>query len=515
MSSETIEFLNRNYGKNYRGLLRVNHVKVPYFFSGFYDIIFQNVDSQYILGFQNVDLQYILGFRNVDETIPIAVKSVKEVGMLKRKVTEQLKKWVANKKKKCLVVLGARQTGKTYAIERFAEEKYEDFLEINFKETPSAAEVFSGDLTVENMIMALRFRYPEKKIVPGKTLIFLDEIQECEEAITSLKFWANDNTYDVIASGSLLGIDYKRASSYPVGYVDYQIMYGLDFEEFLWAMGITEDMIDSLRRCLIKKEMVPESINKQMMAYFRQFIAIGGMPEAVQKYIDTKDFREVDSVQRSLLQGYQYDIAHYANAEEKLKAEKCYLTLAKQLLDKENHKFQYKEIEHGARAQKYYSSIEWLLRADMIHLCKSVTDVKYDLEDYGRDDFFRAYTTDLSLLISMKDYSLKQHIVENSMTGNTKGGLYECAIADALHKKGYKLYFYKNETTKKELDFIIQIDGAVVPIEVKSGNTRATSLKAIMKKNKDITYGYKFIDGNIGVGDDGVITLPLYMVTFI
>jgi hypothetical protein len=435
--------------------------------------------------------------------------------MLKRKITEQLKNWVEHKDKKCLVVQGARQTGKTFAIERFAEERYEEFLEINFKQTPSAAEIFSGDLTVENMVMALRFRFPEKKITPEKTLIFLDEIQECEEAITALKFWATDNQYDVIASGSLLGIDYKRASSYPVGYVDYMKMYGLDFEEFLWALGISEDMINSLRSYLTTKKQIPNAIHTQMMGYFRLYMAIGGMPEVVQKYVDTKDFREVDTVQRNLLQGYQYDIAHYANAEEKVKAEKCYLTLAKQLLDKENHKFQYKEIEHGARAQKYYSSIEWLLRADIVHLCKVVTDVRYDLDDYARDDFFRVYTTDLSLLISMKDFSLKQHVVENTLSGNTKGGLYECAIADALHKKGYTTYFYKNETTKKELDFIIQVDGQVVPIEVKSGHAKANSLTKTMKQDKNISYAYKFIDGNIGDGDDGIITLPLYMVAFI
>lgn len=155
--------------------------------------------------------------------------------MLKRKLTKQLENWVLTKNKKCLIVQGARQTGKTFAIERFAEAKYEELVEINFKQTPSAVEIFSGDLTVENMVLALRFRFPDKKIIPGKTLIFLDEIQECEEAITSLKFWALDNQYDVIASGSLLGIDYKRASSYPVGYVDYLRMYGLDFEEFLWG----------------------------------------------------------------------------------------------------------------------------------------------------------------------------------------------------------------------------------------------------------------------------------------
>lgn len=292
-------------------------------------------------------------------------------------------------------------------------------------------------------------------------------------------------------------------------------MYGIDFEEFLWGMGISDDMIKKLRDYFESRSVIPEAINSQMMSYYRQYIAIGGMPEAVQKYINTKDFREVDRIQRNLLQGYQYDIAHYATAEEKVKAEKCYLSLAKQLLDKENHKFQYKEVEHGGRAQKFFSSVEWLLRADMVHLCKRVTDIRFDLDDYARDDFFRAYTTDLSLLMAMKDFSLKQHIVENTLSGNSKGGIFECAIADALYKKGYQLHFYKNETSKKEIDVIIQQDGKVVPIEVKSGNTRANSLKSLMRKNKDICLGYKFVDGNIGVSEDGIITLPLYMIMFI
>lgn len=435
--------------------------------------------------------------------------------MLKRKATEQIKYWIQHKDKKCLVVQGARQTGKTYLIERFAEENYEEVVEINFKEMPSAVDIFAGDLTVDNMVMALRFRFPDKKIIPGKTLIFLDEIQECREALTSLKFWAIDNRYDVIVSGSLLGIDYKRASSYPVGYVDYLKMYGLDFEEFLWGSGITGDMIDSLKTYIDRKKAVPDPVNKQMFNYYRLYIAIGGMPEAIQKFIDTRDFREVNVVQKNLLQGYLYDIAHYAKAEEKIKAEKCYLTLAKQLLDKENHKFQYKEIEKGARAQKYYSSIDWLLRADIVHLSRIVTDLRYDLDDYARDDFFRAYTTDLSLLIAMKDFSLKQHITENTLSGNSKGGIYECAVADALYKKGYSLYFYKNETTKKELDIIIQKDGQVIPIEVKGGNNRSNSLNSALKKYDNITCGYKFIDGNIGVDDNGVITMPLYMAAFI
>ena len=435
--------------------------------------------------------------------------------MLKRKITEQLIEWKNNKDKKCLVVRGARQTGKTYIIERFAEDEYEEVIELNFKEMPSASEIFAGDIDVQSMITALRFRFPDKKLEPRKSLIFLDEIQECENAITSLKFWAIDNRYDVICSGSLLGIDYRRPSSYPVGYVDHIDMYGLDFEEFLWGCGISDDLIGTVRSFFEEKKIIPDAINIQMMNYFRQYMAIGGMPEAVDAFVNTRDFRVVDRIQRNLLTGYQYDIAHYAHAEEKIKAEKCYLSLSKQLLDKENHKFQYKEIEHGARAQKYYSSIEWLLRADIITLCRLVSDVRYDLDDYSRDDFFRAYTTDLSMLISMKDFTLKQHIVENTLEGNSKGGLYECAVADALYKNGYKLFFYKNDHTKKEVDFLIQKEGQVIPIEVKSGNNRASSLNGIMKNETEIDHAYKFLDGNLGISDNGVISLPLYMVMFV
>lgn len=435
--------------------------------------------------------------------------------MLKRKLTAKLIEWKNNNHKKSLVVQGARQIGKTFIIHEFALNNYKETIEINFKEMPSLKEVFEGDLNVDNMIMSLRFRFPEKKFEEGNAIIFLDEIQECPEAITSLKFWTIDKRYDVIASGSLLGIDYNRPSSYPVGYVDFLKMTGLDFEEYLWAVGIQEDMVQMLRDYLKKKKAIPDSINSQIMNYFRQYIAIGGMPEAVQRYIETKDFREVDKVQRSLLQGYQFDIAHYATAEEKIKAEKCFLSLSKQLLDKENHKFQYKEIEHGAKAQKYYSSLDWLIRADIIQMCKRVTDIKFDLEDYAKDDFFRAYTTDLSLLIAMKDFALKQNIVENTLTANTKGGIYECAIADALYKNGYKLYFYKNDSVKKEIDFLIQKDGIIIPIEIKSGNNKAKSLISVMNKDKNIPISYKFIDGNIGLSDDNILTLPLYMACFI
>ena len=435
--------------------------------------------------------------------------------MLKRKIYESLLSWKENKKNKCLILQGARQVGKTFVIEQFGNAEYEEMVSVNFKETPSAASIFAGDLDADTLLMALRFRFPLKKILPGKTLIFFDEIQECEEAITALKFWATDGRFDVIASGSMLGIDYKRASSYPVGYVDHIKMYGLDFEEFLWAMEIGDDMVQALRNMFLKREKVPDSIHLQMMKYFRLYTALGGMPEVVWQYVLSKDIRTADDVQRNLLQGYLYDIAHYANAEEKVKAEKCFLSLTKQLLDKENHKFQYKEIEKGARAQKYYSSIEWLLRADIVSLCNAVSDIRYDLDDYAAESKFRVYTTDISLLIPMKDLSFKQQIIENTMAGNSKGGIYECVIADILIKKGLSLYYYKNETAKREIDFLIQKGGKVIPIEVKSSNSRASSLNKIMSKTAEFDTAYKFIDGNVGVSENGIISLPLYMAMFL
>lgn len=432
--------------------------------------------------------------------------------MLKRKITKQLWDWKSAKKKKCLLVLGARQVGKTYAVQNFGKSAYKEMLTINFKERETDRSIFEGDLSVDSMLTALRFRYPNMKFIPGQTLIFLDEIQECPEAITSLKFWTIDGRFDLIASGSLLGIDYKR-SSYPVGYVEYLRMFGLDFEEFLWAKGVEEDLISKLYDLFCEQIPVSDAIHSAMMSYLREYLALGGMPEVLSTYLEQRDYRMADRIQRELLRGYLYDIAHYAKSEEKVKAEKCYLSLSKQLLDKENHKFQYKEVEKGGRAQKYFSSIDWLSTADMVSLAYLTRDVQYELSDYIREDFFRAYTTDLSLLLAMKDFSLKQHIVENTLIQNTKGGLYECLLADILIKKELPLYFYKNELTKKEIDFLTEKEGKIIAIEVKSGKGKANSLEWLLAR-KSIGQAYKFHDGNIGK-ENGVLSLPLYMAMFL
>ncbi|MCQ2515231.1 MAG: ATP-binding protein [Saccharofermentans sp.] len=422
--------------------------------------------------------------------------------------------WKKQTSKKCLVVDGARQVGKTFAIKQFGETYYDELFYINFKETPSAMDSFTGDLDVNTLIFNFKLQNKNVSLFPGKTLIFLDEIQECEQALTSLKFWTIDGRYDVIASGSMLGIDYKRASSYPVGYIETQMMYGLDFEEFLWSQGIDESMISRVKEYYDNKKVVPDAIHNKFMSMFRLYAAIGGMPEVVWNFVQTNDMAVVDKIQKELLQGYLFDIAHYASAEDKIKAEKCYLSIARQLLDKDNPKFQYKEVEKGGRAQKYLTSIDWLMRANIIALSYSVTDVCYDLTDYVVDSNFRAYASDMSFVIAMRDYSIKQEIIQNSFKGNTKGGIYECVAADILNKRGYKLFFYRNETTKRELDFIIQKNGNVVPIEIKSGNTRAKSLNNIIDKREEISIAYKFVDGNVGL-ENKVLTLPLYMLMFV
>lgn len=431
--------------------------------------------------------------------------------MLERKIQDQLRAWKSRDDRKCLVVSGARQVGKTYAVERFGRESYPEILTVNFKETPSAAVVFEGDLTVDGMVQALRFRYPECELEPGRTLLFFDEIQECPEAITSLKFWTTDGRYDVIASGSMLGIDYNRPSSYPVGYVDYLTLRGLDFEEFLWAQGFGQDITTTIRQHFNAHEPVSKAIHEQLMKHFRLFCALGGMPEVIQTYEDTGDFRVADRVQRAVLQGYLFDIARYATASEKIKAEKCFLSIAGQLLGKENHKFQYKVVEKGGKASKFYTSIDWLTRADMAATSTNVTSATYDLTDYEVENNFRLYCTDVSLLLAMRDFSLKQAIVEGSLVGNTKGGLYESFVADALLKSGHALHFYRNETTRREVDFLVQIGGRVVPVEVKAGRAAANSLKALMRADRGIELAYKVADANLGVDDDGVITVPHYM----
>ncbi len=436
--------------------------------------------------------------------------------MLRRDVIDELKKWKDDSKRKCLVIRGARQVGKTYAVQRFGKEEYESFVEINFLENPSMKKIFSGDLDSKTIRTNISLYIPESRIIPGKTCLFLDEIQECPEAITSLKFLAKDKDFDVIASGSMLGIDYKRPTSYPVGSIQYIDMYSLSFKEFLYAAGVTDEIIDSLRSYFEKETMVPWAIHDRIMELFRLYIIIGGMPEAVSLYFEKSSISDADKKIREILDDYRYDIAHYAKADVKIKAEECYFSISRQL-SKENHKFMYSNVEKGGTARKYGSSIDWLKGAYLV-LCVYNTS-GYDIPLNARriDDNFRVYPTDIGILMGMFDYSVKEQIIhpENKLLGGmSKGGIYEAVVADMLIKNGHReLFFRKNETSTFEIEFLIEKSEGVIPIEVKAGNSRSKSLDNLLKRD-EIPYGYKLIDGNVGISGKKK-TMPLYMAMFI
>ena len=436
--------------------------------------------------------------------------------MLRRDIIDELKKWKDDSKRKCLVIRGARQVGKTYAVQRFGVEEYESFVEINFLENPSMKNIFSGDLDSKTIRTNISLYIPESRIIPGKTCLFLDEIQECPEAITSLKFLAKDKDFDVIASGSMLGIDYKRPTSYPVGSIQYIDMYSLSFKEFLYAAGVMDEIIDSLRSYFENETMVPWAIHDRIMELFRLYIIIGGMPEVVSLYFENNSISDADKKVRGILEDYRYDIAHYAKADVKIKAEECYFSISRQL-SKENHKFMYSNVEKGGTARKYGSSIDWLKGAYLIQCVYNTSGYDIPLNTRRIDDNFRVYPTDIGLLMGMFDYSVKEQIIhpENKLLGGmAKGGIYEAVVADMLIKNGHKeLFFRKNETSTFEIEFLIEKSEGVIPIEVKAGNSRSKSLDNLLKRD-EIPYGYKLIDGNVGISGKKK-TMPLYMAMFI
>lgn len=348
---------------------------------------------------------------------------------------------------------------------------------------PSAADFFAGDLTVEHMLMMMKFRFPKKEFAPRKTLIFLDEIQECPEAITSLKFWALDNRFDIIASGSLLGVDYKRPSSYPVGYVDYLKMHGLDFEEFLWGMGKNEVETKRLYCCPETESEMSKNFSEKIMPYYLEYIAVGGMPEVVSKYIETRNISEADRIQKKLLKQYSQDISYHGKGEKKGRIKKCYLAILEQMLNKN-------DMELEGEEKEFCFEIDWLLKADMIHISRHITKKKYDLNEYARDDYFRVYVSDLSLLMAMADVLLKQQIIDDVLQGEIKDIIYEYAASDALYKNGYNLYFYKDNNAGKEGQIVIQKNGEIVSIE---------SEEELMKKTRN----------------KQTIGISIYMISFI
>lgn len=433
--------------------------------------------------------------------------------MLRRKIYDKLLAWKNNKGKKDAILLrGVRQCGKTYIVREFGKREYKNFIEINFIERPDMQAVFSGNLDVDNMVQQIKLSMPGCQFIPGETLLFLDEIQDVPNARTSLKFWTQDGRFDCIASGSLLGMDYKNEVSIPVGYEQQLIMRTLDFEEFIWALGAEVNLKEMLAPYVDGAKRVPEAMHNSLNKYLQEYIVVGGLPEVVDTYIATKDFYQVHLLQEKILRDYQDDIAKYALNQDKIKAKQCFLSIPRQL-SKENHKFQYSVVEKKATARKFTSSLDWLHNAGLIDFAYNVNSPWFPLKAHVKEDQFRVYLCDIGLLVAMYGYQLKIALLSDALEGPAKGGIYESLVADILVKRGEELYYYKKEDSTLEIEFILERDCKLVPVEVKARKGSTRSLNELLKMD-NIERGYKLTAQNTGVVEKK-ITLPLYMAAII
>ncbi len=432
--------------------------------------------------------------------------------MLRRKIWDELVRWKNDHTQECLLVKGARQIGKTFIIEEFGKQCYQSYIYINFFKEPEQKKIFDGSLAAEEIYKRISLYVDHVTFIPGDTLIFLDEIQDCPNARTALKFLAIDGRYDVIASGSLLGLNYKEIASVPVGYERQLEMYSLDFEEFLWAVGKSEQSIATLRSYFDTKEKIEPGINEEYLQILREYTVVGGMPEVVNTFLATNNYQTVHDTQQKILDSYFYDISQYASTPDKPKIAACYRSIPRQLA-KDHTRFQYKTVEQGGSARKFTTSLDWLLGASLIRSCSNVTTPLFPLIAYEKPEQFKIYMHDIGLLCAMFGYETQVAILKDTLIGPAKGGIYENLVFDILSKRGYKLFYYKNDSNTQEIEFLLTKEQSVIPVEVKSKNGATLSLNSYIE-NFAPPYAYKLISGNIGVAETK-ITLPLYMAMFL
>lgn len=438
--------------------------------------------------------------------------------MLKRKIETVLAGWKKSEVKKPLVIKGIRQCGKTYIVQKFAKENYESVIYMNFILEPDKKTAFAGNIDVDTIILNLSALIPGSRFIDGKTCIILDEIQECREARTALKSFQIDGRFDIIATGSLLGVrgygkSDKKAEdgqdSIPVGYETVVEMYPLDFEEFLWANGINEKVIDSVRTSFEQETVVPEGVHKVMMELLYRYVIVGGLPEVVNKFLESKNIELTYQVQRNLISEYEEDMVKYADDADKARIRECFESIPKQLA-KENKKFQYSVLRKGARSSQYIGSIQWLEDAGLVRRCYNTQITELPLEGNSIKDCFKLYTTDIGLLVAMLDYGTQADILNGNLLGY-KGAIFENLMADFICKSGQKLYYFQKDSGL-ELDFLVRYKGECVVLEVKAKSGKAKSLRTVLK-NKNVYHVNNAIKlGKYNVGrEEDVLTIPLYM----
>ncbi|MBR6578590.1 MAG: ATP-binding protein [Clostridia bacterium] len=429
---------------------------------------------------------------------------------LKRKIDDYLSEWKSDLDRKPLIVKGCRQIGKTESVLHFAQQNYESIVEINFVRDEKYKKIIVDGYDVDSIIKNISRIDPSKRFITGKTLMFFDEITEFPEIATALKFFKIDGRFDVICSGSMLGVNYRRIESNSVGYKTDYTMYSMDFEEFLWAKGYGEetvlDMLDHMKEMRPFNELEIDIYH----SLFLDYSILGGMPAVVKDYISKGTFEGSLDTQKQLISDYKEDIRKYAEGLDQARIINVFNSIAPQLA-KENKKFQLSRVASGARFRDYRGCAEWLSDAGIVNECYCLDFPELPLNGNCDPDKFKLYFSDTGLLVSLLDEEAGEDLRANKNLGVYKGALFENIVGEALTKQGYNLYYFKREDSTLEEDFFIRSKDSLIPIEVKAKSGRTKSLRTLIDSEKyaDVKYGFKFSRNNIGYGEK-IFTFPYF-----
>lgn len=434
--------------------------------------------------------------------------------LLKRKIDKYLTDWKNRPDRKPLIIKGARQIGKTRSVEWFAGQNYASVIEINFIEQKKYREIFNDGFEVDAILKNISLLNPELKFIPGNTIFFFDELQACPNCATSLKFFKLDGRFDVICSGSLMGISYNEIESNSVGYKEDYEMHSMDFEEFLWAMGYNDEFTADLLSHMLDVRPLSELQMDTLMSLFRDYVIIGGMPEVVSTYVRNKNFSGTLDIQRQLLKDYEEDITKYVEGLDKAKVKAVYNHISI-FLAKENKRFQITKIARNARNRDYMGCVEWLADAGVVNVCYCLNQPELPLKGNYDPKMYKIYFKDTGLLIASLDEEAQEDLRANKNLGTYKGAIYENIVGDMLVKQGYRLFYYHSDKPALEMDFFIRDADSLIPVEVKANDGATASLNRLLNDDKynDVKYGIKLGYRNIGFNGK-FYTFP-YFLTFL
>lgn len=434
--------------------------------------------------------------------------------LLKRKIDKYLIDWKNRPDRKPLIIKGARQIGKTRSVEWFAGQNYASVIEINFIEQKKYREIFNDGFEVDAILKNISLLNPELKFIPGNTIFFFDELQACPNCATSLKFFKLDGRFDVICSGSLMGISYNEIESNSVGYKEDYEMHSMDFEEFLWAMGYNDEFTADLLSHMLDVRPLSELQMDTLMSLFRDYVIIGGMPEVVSTYVRNKNFSGTLDIQRQLLKDYEEDITKYVEGLDKAKVKAVYNHIST-FLAKENKRFQITKIARNARNRDYMGCVEWLADAGVVNVCYCLNQPELPLKGNYDPKMYKIYFKDTGLLIASLDEEAQEDLRANKNLGTYKGAIYENILGDMLVKQGYRLFYYHSDRPALEMDFFIRDADSLIPVEVKANDGATASLNRLLNDDKynDVKYGIKLGYRNIGFNGK-FYTFP-YFLTFL